>query len=113
MTRNPLRRWIRSYLSPRRDDLRTADVRKPKRTNLGVERFEDRSLPSVSIPLNGQTWTPLGPAPILSGFSAGGLFSTGRVNGIAADPTNVNRIFVDTSNGGIWRTLDGGATWKP
>src|SRR5947209_6859715 len=107
MKRNPLRRWLRSYLSPRRGDLRAA-ARTPKRTNLGVERFEDRSLPSVSIPLSGTNWTPLGPAPILSGFTAGGLFSEGRVNGIAADPTNANRIFVATSNGGVWRTLDGG-----
>src|SRR5437868_882311 len=107
MTRNPLRRWLRSYLSPRRGDLRAAAARKPRRTNLGVERFEDRSLPSVSIPLSGTTWTPLGPAPILSGTTAGGLFASGRVNGIAADPTNANRIFVATSNGGVWRTLDG------
>src|SRR5947209_2165096 len=108
MTRNPLRRWLRSYLSPRRDDLRT-----PKRTNLGVERFEDRCLPSVNLPINGATWTPFGPAPLVSGTTAGSLSASGRMDQLASDPTNPNRIFVNTAGGGVWETLNGGNTWKP
>ena len=44
MTPNPLRRWIRSYLSPRRPGVRTPVTRlAPKRPSLSVERFEDRA----------------------------------------------------------------------
>lgn len=36
-----------------------------------------------------------------------------RVNTIAAHPTNENIIFAGYSAGGVYRTMDGGATWKP
>ena len=45
-------------------------------------------------------WQLLGP----------GNFS-GRVNAIAVDPGDTQRIFVCTSSGGVWRTVDGGQTW--
>lgn len=49
-----------------------------------------------------------------------GLDNIGTVGRIAIDPTNANRVFVaamgylyqKTSNRGIYRTLDGGASWK-
>jgi len=36
-----------------------------------------------------------------------------RVNTIAAHPTNENILFAGYSAGGVYRTMDGGATWKP
>src|SRR5262245_51444299 len=107
------RGWL-SSLFPRR----SAPIRRrPLRARIGVELCEERSLPSSSIPLNtfGQTpqWVPIGPAPELNGGTPGRLSVSGRVAGIAADPTNPNRIFVAAASGGIWRTLDGGNTWTP
>ncbi|MFG0315197.1 MAG: WD40/YVTN/BNR-like repeat-containing protein, partial [Phycisphaerales bacterium] len=50
----------------------------------------------------------LGPAPIVN---SGGL--TGRVSAVVADPVDENRYFLTGADGGVWRTLDGGASWTP
>lgn len=83
------------------------------RARLKVERFEERDVPSASIPLNAQTWTAVGPSPITQGQSPGGPSSTGRINGIAVDPTDTNVMYAASDNGGIWRTIDGGKTGRP
>lgn len=36
----------------------------------------------------------------------------GRVNSIAVDRNNTQRIFVCTSSGGVWRSTNGGAAWE-
>lgn len=67
--------------------------------------------PSVPA-LNASTWTPIGPGPIGNdGFTGGTV--TGRITGVATDPTDPNRIFVASAGGGVWKTLDGGASWVP
>src|SRR5256885_4256483 len=38
---------------------------------------------------------------------------TGAIQTIITDPTNANRYFIGTPNGGIWETTNGGATWTP
>jgi len=57
---------------------------------------------------NSSTWTALGPAPL----NAGGSIS-GRVAGVAVDPTNANNIYVAAAGGGVWQTTDGGSTYTP
>jgi photosystem II stability/assembly factor-like uncharacterized protein len=37
----------------------------------------------------------------------------GRVNAIAYDPSNTNTIYLAGAQGGIWKTIDAGATWRP
>jgi hypothetical protein len=59
--------------------------------------------------LNTASWTALGPAALQTG---GGLVS-GRVAGIAVDPTNANNIYVAAAGGGIWQTTSGGSNWVP
>ncbi len=104
------RGWFESIFS----DRRTPTIRRrPLRARLGVELFEERTLPSASIPLNATTWTSIGPSPITPGQGPGSPSSTGRVNGIAVDPTNTNVIYVAADTGGIWSTNDGGQTWTP
>lgn len=78
-----------------------------------LESLEDRTLLSTSIPINSAEWTPLGPAPILNGQTPGNLPTAGRINGIAADPTNPNTIFIATAGGGIWKTTNSGNNWTP
>lgn len=56
------------------------------------------------------TWQPLGPAPIP--ISASTAYS-GRTSAIAVHPTNPNIVYAGTAQGGLYRSLDGGATWVP
>ncbi len=59
-------------------------------------------------------WTPIGPAPIPNGQTV--TISTpvsGRVTAIAVDPRDPDVVYVGGAQGGVWRSLDGGATWVP
>ena len=51
-------------------------------------------------------WMDLGPAPLNVGVAW-----SGRIVGIAGDPTNANTIFVAAAGGGVWRSTDGGTTY--
>jgi photosystem II stability/assembly factor-like uncharacterized protein len=51
--------------------------------------------------------TELGPAPIVNGGYVG------RVSSLICSPTDPRRYFVGAADGGVWRTLDGGASWTP
>src|ERR1017187_2642810 len=62
--------------------------------------------PSFPAP-NTTTWTALGPAPLNEGGSA-----SGRIAGVAVDPTNSN-IYVAAAGVGVWQSTDGGATYTP
>lgn len=50
-------------------------------------------------------WAAIGPAPLPSGPF------TGRVSCIVVDPTDSNKVYLGTAQGGVWRSLDGGANW--
>jgi photosystem II stability/assembly factor-like uncharacterized protein len=78
---------------------------------LRLEALEDRSLLSVTIYSN--TWTAIGPAPLVNGSISGSPAESGRISALAADPTNPNIIYIAAAGGGVWKTLDGGTTWKP
>lgn len=49
----------------------------------------------------------LGPAPQM------GTNYAGRLSSIICSPTDKKRCFVGAADGGVWRTLDGGASWTP
>jgi len=51
----------------------------------------------------------MGPSPIQQGTS----HVNGRVSAIAVHPYNPNVIYLGASGGGVWRTINGGATWRP
>jgi photosystem II stability/assembly factor-like uncharacterized protein len=69
--------------------------------------------PPPAIALSGSAWTPIGPASIPSGQVAGGGAVSGRVAGLAADPSNANILYMAAAGGGVWKTTDGGVTWTP
>jgi hypothetical protein len=73
------------------------------KAQLRVESLEDRSIPSTNIPLNGTSFTPLGPAPILgtAGDQTGGLSVGGRVIQVGVHPTDPSITFVATAGGGV------------
>ena len=60
------------------------------------------------------SWTEIGPSPIPNG-QTGATTSTvsGRTVAIAVHPTDPNKVYVGTAQGGLYRSLDGGATWTP
>ena len=60
--------------------------------------------------IEGDTWFPIGPAPI-DGFFAGGV--SGPASAIAVNPQNENEIWLGTAAGGVWHSRDGGANWEP
>ncbi|HEV3164036.1 MAG TPA: hypothetical protein VGZ22_08395, partial [Isosphaeraceae bacterium] len=77
-----------------------------------LESLEERTL-LASIPLSSAAWTPIGPAPIANAQLAGNPDVSGRVTGIAADPTNPNIVYLTAAGGGVWKTTDGGLSWTP
>ncbi len=59
--------------------------------------------------LRGTVWTPRGPSPITDGTQR----NNGMVTAIAVHPGDRDIIYIGTASGGVWRTNDGGATWRP
>ncbi len=55
-------------------------------------------------------WVPIGPAPIPVNAS---VSYSGRTVAIAVHPTNPNIVYAGAAQGGLYRSLDGGATWVP
>jgi hypothetical protein len=69
----------------------------------------DQSAPAASTAV----WVPIGPAPLSNGQTFGLTHPvSGRVSSIALHPTNSNIAYVGAAQGGVYRTLDGGVTWK-
>ncbi len=63
-------------------------------------------------------WKSLGPTSIPDGqtYGTGGnhrIGASGRVAGVAVDPTDPQHILVASAGGGIWQTWDDGTTWSP
>src|SRR6267142_219248 len=94
----------------------------PRARGRAIEQMEDQELELsgknsflgkiasfLGINVNaGPVWTELGPAPLPNGV--GGFFS-GRVTAVVVDPTNPHIVYLGAAQGGVWRSLDGGATW--
>jgi hypothetical protein len=76
---------------------------------LQAETYKQLTLSSVGSTPAAATWTPIGPAPLPDG--SGGQPVTGRVTAVVVDPTNSNKVYLGTAQGGVWRSLDGGTNW--
>ena len=68
---------------------------------------------SSGNPLDTAIWTQLGPAPIVNGQTSGNQPVSGRVTGVAGDPTNPLVDYIAAAGGGVWKTVDGGSHWTP
>ena len=114
--------WLRrSRLSPRADRRASALDRGTKlrrRRALApasgpLDALEDRLLLSTAYPLDTTIWTPIGPAPIVNGQTSGNQPVSGRITGVAADPTNPLVDYIAAAGGGVWKTTNGGTSWVP
>ncbi|HYW72143.1 MAG TPA: DUF4214 domain-containing protein [Pyrinomonadaceae bacterium] len=62
-------------------------------------------------PAAGGVWNPIGPLTLPNGVGSSSGPTSGRVTAIAVDPTNPQKIYLGTAQGGVWRSTDAGATW--
>ncbi len=76
-----------------------------------LDVLEGRVLLSASTPLDTTIWTPVGPAPILNGQTSGSQPVSGRITGVAGDPSNPLVDYIAAAGGGVWKTVDGGNSW--
>lgn len=58
--------------------------------------------------VSGTVWRPVGPSPI-----AGGREDNGTVTCVVVHPSNPAILYRGTNSGGLWKTIDGGVTWRP
>jgi MBG domain (YGX type)/Bacterial Ig-like domain (group 3)/Carboxypeptidase regulatory-like domain len=68
-----------------------------------------------NTPSSGTVWSSIGPSPLPNGqtFNTNNIPVSGRISAIAIHPTNSSIAYVGAAQGGVYRTLDGGATWTP
>ena len=94
--------------------LRGLDTAKPDSRPKAIAKLEKSELELAEKRLEtnepSAAWRPIGPAPIPVSSSTA---YSGRVSAIAVHPTNPNIVYVGAAQGGVYRTLDGGATWTP
>jgi photosystem II stability/assembly factor-like uncharacterized protein len=66
------------------------------------------------IELSTTTWTSIGPSPLAVTSPANANSNvSGRITGVAVDPTDANVIYIATAGGGVWKTTNGGTNWIP
>ena len=57
----------------------------------------------------GTTWAPKGPSPITDASQR----NNGMTTAVAVHPGDRNIIYIGTAGGGVWKTGDGGTSWRP
>jgi len=65
-------------------------------------------MPPAPPPVN--NWIPIGPSVVRQGQGGVQPATSGRCPAIAVGPDG-DRAYIGAANGGVWRTLDGGANW--
>jgi photosystem II stability/assembly factor-like uncharacterized protein len=71
--------------------------------------------PKFAAAVNLPVWRELGPTWIPKGQTYGKSRPpvSGRCNGIYIDPTDPRRLVLSSGGGGLWGSMDSGATWQP
>jgi uncharacterized protein (TIGR03437 family) len=77
-----------------------------------MDRARAQAVPAARITAAAASarWTLIGPRPTDAGST---YVTAGRVNAIAVDPRNNNTVYIGAAEGGVWKTTDGGSTWRP
>jgi photosystem II stability/assembly factor-like uncharacterized protein len=98
--RNKAQRWFESF---RAFPESTFDSTFVRRLALGASK---RTRPAA-----GGEWTFIGPKNLIHENIYGSPVSSGRVNALVVSSGNV--IFAGADRGGVWKSGDGGITWRP
>ncbi len=61
--------------------------------------------------ITSNSWTLIGPQPLNSNGENGNV--SGRIAGLAVHPTNANIIYIAPAGGGVWKSVNAGASWTP
>jgi photosystem II stability/assembly factor-like uncharacterized protein len=71
--------------------------------------------PGAPVAATGTTWVSLGPtkADYLYNFYTLNVTDTGRVRSFVTHPNDPSVLYVAFSGGGVWKTTDGGLSWRP
>jgi photosystem II stability/assembly factor-like uncharacterized protein len=68
------------------------------------------TLTNQTLAASEETWVSIGPYGIP--LSNNDVIS-GQVNAIAVHPKDANILYIGASEGGVWKTTDGGGSWEP
>lgn len=104
MARNEHLDMLRGFDTATQDSRSNAIVEMERSERALAERNRAENVPEAAA------WKPLGPAPIPVNASTS---YSGRVSAIAVHPTNPDIVYVGAAQGGLYRSLNGGATWTP
>jgi photosystem II stability/assembly factor-like uncharacterized protein len=58
-------------------------------------------------------WVPLGPTTIGKCYDSISAHGNGRLNCVSFHPTDPDIMWVGAPNGGVWKTDNGGQSWRP
>lgn len=74
-------------------------------------KLKGSSIAKQSASQYGPDWKIMGPTiwPDITSTAPG----LGRINTIAIDPVNSNKLYVGTPAGGLWKSTNSGSTWSP
>ena len=118
------RKAIDSFFAERAYPLQTIPVHARQNAVEQAEREEQRLRRSprfasefARLEAEDQSWTPLGPQPLIAPPGDTAISYSGRVAAIALHPQydgSSNRtVYVGGAQGGVWRSTDNGQTWTP
>src|SRR5439155_11744489 len=98
-----------AFLHPRRTDFDPDGARTAGRQPLMLPVVPG----GLAAPASGRSklWQPLGPLTLIRGQATGTPRIAGRVNALAV-PSDGQRAYAASGNGGIWYSSDGGASWR-
>lgn len=72
-----------------------------------IEWQKSNSGKAANVRVSAAAWTALGPFVKPTGYDSG----VGRTNFVRFDPTDSQKMFVGTPDGGLWKTVNGGTSW--
>jgi photosystem II stability/assembly factor-like uncharacterized protein len=90
--------------------------RQPRaRRAAGRRRAKGRARAAMAPSVTATAWTDIGPNHIPDGqtYGTARVDVIGRVSSFAVDPANSKHVLCGSANGGIWESIDRGATWAP
>jgi hypothetical protein len=91
---------------------RLAEYQRRKAAALPAVALRGAAQPPGPVVPGARNWSFLGPSVVMKGQAWGDPPVSGRVSGIAVAPGG-QRVYAASANGGVFRSDDGGVSWRP